>query len=88
MGELYLWVMKEYGKVESWSKVFSIPYSSQLEDFPYSVPLCISFRKNEVLLVLGSRLVLYNLDNHTVRPTNIQDCLQEYHLKAYTILRA
>ncbi|XP_047323710.1 F-box/kelch-repeat protein At3g23880-like [Impatiens glandulifera] len=81
-----VWVMKEYGKVESWSKLFSIPYSSPLENFPYSVPLCISFRKNEVLLVVGSRLVLYNMDNHTVRLTNIQDCIQEYHLKAYTYI--
>ncbi|XP_047324145.1 F-box/kelch-repeat protein At3g23880-like [Impatiens glandulifera] len=85
-----VWVMKEYGKVESWSKLFSIPYPSQLEDFPYSysVPLCISFRKNEVLLVAGSCLVLYNVDNHTVRLTNIQDCLLRYKLKAYTYIES
>ncbi|XP_047324580.1 F-box/kelch-repeat protein At3g23880-like [Impatiens glandulifera] len=85
-----VWVMKEYGKVESWSKLFSIPYHNQLEVFPdsYSVPLCISFRKNEVLLVVGSQLVLYNMDNRTFKPTNIQDCLQVYHLEAYTYIES
>ncbi|XP_047323877.1 F-box/kelch-repeat protein At3g23880-like [Impatiens glandulifera] len=81
-----VWVMKEYGKVESWSKLFTIPYLSQLEVFP--VPLCISFRKNEVLLVVGSRLVLYNMDNRTIRPINIQDCLQVYLLEAYTYIES
>ncbi|XP_047331917.1 F-box/kelch-repeat protein At3g23880-like [Impatiens glandulifera] len=83
-----VWVMKEYGKVESWSKLFSIRYSSHPEVFLHHVPLCISFRKTEVLLLFGARLVLYNMDNHTVRPTNIQDCLQKYYRKAYIYIES
>ncbi|XP_047321614.1 F-box/kelch-repeat protein At3g23880-like [Impatiens glandulifera] len=73
-----VWVMKEHGKVESWSKLFSIPYLNEPETFQYSAPLFIS-RKNEVLLVFGSRLVLYNIESNIVSYPVVQNfsyCLE------------
>ncbi|XP_047331918.1 F-box/kelch-repeat protein At3g23880-like [Impatiens glandulifera] len=84
-----VWVMNEYGKVESWSKLFSIQYCIRHQGYLYDVPLCISFTKTEVLLMLGKqRLVLYNMDNHTFRPTNIRGCLPEYQYKVYTYIES
>ncbi|XP_058726920.1 F-box/kelch-repeat protein At3g23880-like [Vicia villosa] len=55
-----LWVMKEYGIVESWTKFIIIPHDNLIHNVPYSVePLFIS--QDGVLMVLiDSELILYN----------------------------
>ncbi|XP_047326822.1 F-box/kelch-repeat protein At3g23880-like [Impatiens glandulifera] len=61
-----VWVMKEHGKIESWSKLFSLP-TLYVPIFCFcSTPLCIS-KRNEVFLVNGPHLVVYNLETKTVR---------------------
>ncbi|CAK7332961.1 unnamed protein product [Dovyalis caffra] len=54
-----VWVMKEYGVGDSWTKMFSIPYLDDPVRFHYSVPLCI-FSGGEVLLEYNSVFVIYN----------------------------
>ncbi|PIN11152.1 hypothetical protein CDL12_16259 [Handroanthus impetiginosus] len=65
-----VWVMKQYGVSESWSKMVSIPYVGNPWKGPYStrLPLCIGL-KGEVLLVYGSRFLVYDpKDNRFRRP--------------------
>ncbi|XP_047319902.1 F-box/kelch-repeat protein At3g23880-like [Impatiens glandulifera] len=74
-----IWVMKEYGKVESWSKLFSIQsLHEQHACLRYSAPLFIS-RKNEVILLLGSQLVLYNIDSNSIVHPFIHNSLFGVH---------
>ncbi|GFQ08541.1 F-box/kelch-repeat protein at3g23880 [Phtheirospermum japonicum] len=54
-----LWVMKEYGVKESWTKVVSIPYDDDPAMFLCSVPLWI-LDDGEILLALGTELVVYS----------------------------
>ncbi|XP_047309300.1 F-box/kelch-repeat protein At3g23880-like [Impatiens glandulifera] len=59
-----LWIMKDYGKTESWTKLFSLPFPNRI-DFHSFTPLYIS-KKNEILMQLGKQLVLFNLENKVV----------------------
>nr|XP_027101719.1 F-box protein CPR1-like isoform X2 [Coffea arabica] len=59
-----LWVMMEYGVVESWIKVASVR--------PYHAPLCIS-AKGEILLTSSSDFGLYNLGDESMRYPRIED---------------
>ncbi|GMI96161.1 hypothetical protein like AT3G23880 [Hibiscus trionum] len=55
-----VWVMKEYGNSESWTKLFSIPFTLhpfRFEDF--RTPLFVS-ETGEILMRLGENLVMYN----------------------------
>ncbi|OMO55040.1 hypothetical protein CCACVL1_27429 [Corchorus capsularis] len=69
-GELYIdvWVMREYGKIESWTKLFTIPYLSGpgFELFSTSKPLYVS-GSDEILLHIGVKLILYNPKENTFR---------------------
>ncbi|KAJ6911696.1 F-box/kelch-repeat protein [Populus alba x Populus x berolinensis] len=60
-----VWVLKEFGVRDSWTKLFSIPYLDPLW-FHYSVPLCIDVG-GEVLLEYKSVLVIYNPKHGTFR---------------------
>ncbi|XP_047320251.1 F-box/kelch-repeat protein At3g23880-like [Impatiens glandulifera] len=70
-----LWVMKEYGKVESWYKLCSMTYLQNPLSFLVSSPLYIS-KKNEVVLLLGSRLISFNIDSKIISYPDIHDCFQ------------
>ncbi|KAJ6688848.1 hypothetical protein OIU85_005293 [Salix viminalis] len=61
-----VWVMKEFGVRDSWTKLFSIPYLDDPLWFHYSVPLCIDVG-GEVLLEYKSVLVIYNPKHGTFR---------------------
>ncbi|KAJ6952290.1 hypothetical protein NC653_041437 [Populus alba x Populus x berolinensis] len=58
-----VWVLKEFGVRDSWTKLFSIPYLDPLW-FHYSVPLCIDVG-GEVMLEYKSVLVIYNPKHET-----------------------
>lgn len=73
-----VWVMKEYGVRESWSKVVSVPYMDDPGKSRYSFPVCL-LRNGEVLLVFGSGLVVYNLKNSTFRYLQINE-LEEVNM--------
>ncbi|KAL3507359.1 hypothetical protein ACH5RR_032741 [Cinchona calisaya] len=61
-----VWVMKEYGVRDSWSKVVSVPYLDDPEKSSYSIPVCL-LRNGEILLVFGSGLVVYNPKSNAFR---------------------
>ncbi|CAA3024875.1 Hypothetical predicted protein [Olea europaea subsp. europaea] len=72
-----VWVLKEYGVKESWTKVVFIPYMDDPGKYMYSIPLCI-LPNGEVLLALGSSIVVYNLQDNSFRfpkITNVNDFL-------------
>ncbi|XP_031113999.1 F-box/kelch-repeat protein At3g23880-like [Ipomoea triloba] len=53
-----LWVMREYGVNESWTKMFTIPPLYDPWNRTFSSPICIS-KNGEVVLVLGSTIVVF-----------------------------
>ncbi|KAL3507357.1 hypothetical protein ACH5RR_032739 [Cinchona calisaya] len=65
-----LWVMKDYGVVESWTKVASLP--------PDQMLLCIS-GKGEILLSCASDFGLYNLGDQSLTHHKIEDVDEVYH---------
>ncbi|CAK9141465.1 unnamed protein product [Ilex paraguariensis] len=65
-----VWLMKEYGKRETWTKIATIPY---LQDpVIYTIPLCIS-KNDELLLELRSYLRLYNPKDDTFKYPRIRN---------------
>ncbi|XP_057418403.1 F-box/kelch-repeat protein At3g23880-like [Lotus japonicus] len=65
-----VWLMKEYGNKESWTKIFSVP--SMGEQSPYTKTLHIS-EDDEVLLEFQSQLVVYNFRDCTFKTPQIQN---------------
>ncbi|XP_049387552.1 F-box/kelch-repeat protein At3g23880-like [Solanum stenotomum] len=64
-----VWVMKEYGVKESWTKTYSIKYSPNVfSDFsPFiSLTVCMS-NKGEILLVPRSTLTAHNPEDEPIR---------------------
>ncbi|KAL9165480.1 hypothetical protein ABFS82_06G173500 [Erythranthe guttata] len=63
-----VWVMKEYGVSESWTKIVTVPYLDVPWEGPYSTPLCVG-SNGEILLMYGSNLMIYSpRDNRFRRP--------------------
>ncbi|XP_047320861.1 F-box/kelch-repeat protein At3g23880-like [Impatiens glandulifera] len=60
-----VWVMKEYGKTESWTKLFTLPFLKSGMGFQCFRPLYIS-RKNEILMLFGEQMVLFHLESKVV----------------------
>nr|XP_043639371.1 F-box/kelch-repeat protein At3g23880-like [Erigeron canadensis] len=63
-----LWVMKVHGVTNSWVKLFSIPYPTDLMRNPFDAffaPLCI-LDDGKILLQFGSIMVLYDLKNRSL----------------------
>ncbi|KAK4433147.1 F-box/kelch-repeat protein [Sesamum alatum] len=55
---LDVWLLKEYGVRESWSKVVTVPYPCDVWAGPFSTPLCIG-PEGEVLLIVGFIFAVY-----------------------------
>ncbi|XWS13583.1 hypothetical protein CRYUN_Cryun36dG0049300 [Craigia yunnanensis] len=73
-GRLYadIWVMREYGKRESWTKLFTVPYMPDpVPDF-FSTPLFVS-ESGEILFHSGAKLILYNPKEKMFRIPVIHD---------------
>ncbi|XP_058216960.1 F-box/kelch-repeat protein At3g23880-like [Rhododendron vialii] len=54
-----LWVLKEYGIRESWTKLVVVPYVTSPSYFNFTIPVCI-LKNGEVLLKTHKHLVRYN----------------------------
>lgn len=67
-----VWLMKDYGNRESWTKLFRVPYMGNPDSFPYTKALCIS-EDDAVLLEFQSKLVLYDSRSGTFKIPDIQD---------------
>ncbi|XP_049403407.1 F-box/kelch-repeat protein At3g23880-like [Solanum stenotomum] len=57
-----VWVMKEYGFKESWTKLYTIRYP---ENYKLSPPLFM-YNKGEIMLVFESTLAIYNPKNGSI----------------------
>ncbi|XP_059645936.1 F-box protein CPR1-like [Cornus florida] len=67
-GRVDIWVMKEYGVKESWTKLFSIAEPSMFGSFHFLRPLAYSKSGGEVLLELdNTRLSWYDLRRKSVK---------------------
>ncbi|XWS22423.1 hypothetical protein CRYUN_Cryun29cG0032700 [Craigia yunnanensis] len=73
-GRLYadVWVMKEYGRRESWTKSVTVPYLLGPGSELFSTPLFAS-ESGEILLHFGVRLILYNPKEKTSKIPVIYD---------------
>ncbi|KAI8556186.1 hypothetical protein RHMOL_Rhmol05G0232500 [Rhododendron molle] len=62
----HLWVMKEYGIRDSWTKLAVVPYATRVSNLQYldTMPFFI-FKNGEVLLYTRKHLVRYNLKDGT-----------------------
>ncbi|XP_059646515.1 F-box protein CPR1-like [Cornus florida] len=68
-----IWVMKEYGVKESWTKLFAIAKPSVIRSFFYVSPLAYSMSCGEVLLKLGGgRLFWYDIRKKTLKKIQIR----------------
>jgi len=66
------WVMKDYGKKDSWTKLFTVPF---VKFVGYRDPvnmLCIGEEDDQVWLAIDLKVYLYNYKNGTIKSLNIQ----------------
>lgn len=73
-----VWVMKEYGFKESWTKLYTIRFPDDPENYELSPPLCMSY-KGEILLVFESTLAIYNPKNDSIaypEVTSVDDSIE------------
>ncbi|GAU28813.1 hypothetical protein TSUD_21500 [Trifolium subterraneum] len=82
-----VWLMKEYGNKESWTKLFRLPY---YDGFSYGFLtniIYISEDDNHVLLVFTEkgkfRWVVYDFKNNTTKSSETQDDLDMLKAKVY-----
>ncbi|OIT27853.1 PREDICTED: F-box/kelch-repeat protein At3g23880-like [Nicotiana attenuata] len=61
-----VWVMREYGVKESWTKMYTVKYPSYVYSSFIDPTLCMS-NKGEILLVPGSTLMVRNPDYELIR---------------------
>lgn len=73
-----VWVMKEYGVAESWSKQYEIDLDGRLV-------LVLGLRKNgEMLLVMGKELVSYNPESEGIKKLGVSGCKDSFWFRDYT----
>ncbi|XP_052207103.1 F-box/kelch-repeat protein At3g23880-like [Diospyros lotus] len=77
-----LWVLKEYGIEESWTKLFVIPYPTSPFSGVYSRPFC-SLKNGELLMDFKSRLAVYNPKDGIIRYLDIQNYETFYEVCPY-----
>ncbi|GLT81485.1 hypothetical protein SLA2020_528680 [Shorea laevis] len=59
-----VWMMKEYGVIESWTKLVSVQYPLELKSCQLSKAFCF-MKDNGILMYLGKTLFLFNMDEKT-----------------------
>ncbi|XP_075484263.1 F-box protein CPR1-like isoform X2 [Primulina tabacum] len=82
-----LWVLKEYGVKESWTKVATIPYVDAPGKLLYSKALFM-LQNGELLLVFGMHFIVYNLEDNSVRIPDTSNLISRLFWKGISILRA
>ncbi|XP_059295863.1 F-box/kelch-repeat protein At3g23880-like [Lycium ferocissimum] len=68
-----VWVMKEYGVKESWTKMLTINYPNDPTAYLFLHTFCMS-NKGEILFEFGSSFVVYNLNDNSIRNPEITNC--------------
>ncbi|KAI3758072.1 hypothetical protein L6452_05619 [Arctium lappa] len=65
--DVEVWLMKEYGVVNSWTKFIKVPLNTGIENISYMMPLS-SLNDDEILLEIDLRsFVIYNVKKKTFR---------------------
>ncbi|KAL4385087.1 hypothetical protein GQ457_15G029760 [Hibiscus cannabinus] len=72
VGVADIWVMKEYGAKESWTKFISVE-TQCFEDRPDVLPLVYSKNGDKVLLLVGGMLFFYDLRSKKADKVEIED---------------
>ncbi|KAK8615162.1 hypothetical protein V6N13_068943 [Hibiscus sabdariffa] len=72
VGVADIWVMKEYGVKESWTKFISVE-TQCFEDRPDVLPLVYSKNGDKVLLLVGGMLFFYDLRSKKADKVEIED---------------
>lgn len=72
-----VWVLREYGKRESWTKLVTVPYMPDPQSELFSPPLFVS-ESGEILLLFGIKLILYNPKEKVFRIPLIDDDALSY----------
>ncbi|KAK9288719.1 hypothetical protein L1049_017182 [Liquidambar formosana] len=67
-----VWMMKEYGVKESWSKLVSMPYMPEMMPIDFSRSLCF-LKYGGILMYFGNILVLYDLNEKTFKYPMLND---------------
>ncbi|KAE8717547.1 hypothetical protein F3Y22_tig00110044pilonHSYRG00165 [Hibiscus syriacus] len=67
-----VWVMKEYGKTASWTKLITISYAQHLRFCTHCTPSFTSV-SDEILLCFGATLVVYNPKEDKLRVPRFPD---------------
>ena len=68
-----IWLMKEYGNKDSWTKLLRVPYMGGVGSCIYTRALYI-YKDDQVLLEFRSKLVVYNSRDGTLKTLRIQRC--------------
>ncbi|XP_058203815.1 F-box/kelch-repeat protein At3g23880-like [Rhododendron vialii] len=77
-----VWVMKEYGIRESWTKLVVVPYVAHPSNCPYSEPLCI-LKNGDVLLDILTHLVRFHPRDGTFAYPTIHNCFPRFSVYPY-----
>ncbi|KAM7462018.1 hypothetical protein LguiA_030139 [Lonicera macranthoides] len=77
-----VWVMKDYGVKESWTKLLTFPHRIDRGIQQYLIPLCIG-KNGEVLLELGSFLILYNSKDDSFNDPQLRNFVPFLEAHAY-----
>ncbi|XP_050229499.1 F-box protein CPR1-like [Mercurialis annua] len=82
-GNADIWIMKEYGIEDSWTKLLSISFPTPLK------PLCYSKEGDKVLFDYdkGKELICYDLNNQTIDRIDIFES-SEYNEKTYCLTKS
>nr|XP_023884339.1 F-box protein At3g07870-like isoform X1 [Quercus suber] len=89
---LQIWVMKEYGVVSSWTKVFSLPlFNLDFFGASGSIQRALGFRRNgEVILIFdGGRLISLDLEtgeNKDLRIMGYKKTIVDYYVESLVLL--
>ncbi|CAJ2658510.1 unnamed protein product [Trifolium pratense] len=77
-----VWLMKEYGNKDSWTKLFRIPYMGNFESCPYTTVTYVS-EDDQVLLEWQFEIVVYNSKDGTFKTPEFQNINPKMILNVY-----
>ncbi|XP_055814316.1 F-box/kelch-repeat protein At3g23880-like [Solanum dulcamara] len=80
---LDLWVMKEYGVKESWTKMFTIKYPDDLVGHSMVCPPFCMLIEGEILCRIGSIFMIYNPNDDSMRFRKVTNCNHLVEAKNY-----
>ncbi|CAM8986094.1 unnamed protein product [Rhodiola kirilowii] len=82
---LEVWMMKEFGVQESWSKVATVPYLVKpcwSDELPFYMPLWCS-KDGEMIMLFRSKFIVYNVQDGTFRYPNVKELNVSSHASIY-----